>query len=92
MLRNDAWLTGAPEFWSLCAASGVTVIDLPTRFWQQIAEDPATQIPLHVRLLIIGGELVEPRALAKWFQRGGHRPNAGQLLWTDRDDGQRHAA
>jgi non-ribosomal peptide synthetase component F len=52
----------------------VTVVDLPTRFWQLLLDEPSAAIPPCVRLLAIGGEAVEPAALEAWFLRGGHRP------------------
>ncbi|HET7463026.1 MAG TPA: amino acid adenylation domain-containing protein, partial [Longimicrobium sp.] len=74
VLRTDAWLEGAQAFWSRCAESGVTVADLPTRFWQLLLDDPAPAIPPCLRLLAIGGEAVDPAALRAWFARGGYRP------------------
>ncbi|WKB55701.1 non-ribosomal peptide synthetase [Eleftheria terrae] len=74
LLRTDAWLADAPQFWQLCEAHRVTVLDLPTRFWQQMSEDPAQALPPCVRLVIIAGEAVEPRALQRWLERAGHRP------------------
>ncbi|MEO8153227.1 MAG: amino acid adenylation domain-containing protein, partial [Rhizobacter sp.] len=74
VLRSDAWLADAARFWALCAEHGVTVADLPTRFWQSLAEADETTIPDCVRLVVIGGEAVQSRALAAWFARTGHRP------------------
>ena len=52
VLRTDAWLAGAREFWSLCERHGVTVLDLPTQFWSQIIDDPHP-IPVCVRQIIM---------------------------------------
>jgi amino acid adenylation domain-containing protein len=78
VLRSDAWVAGTREFWSLLESGGITVVDLPTRFWSQIVEDQATPIPGHVRLVIIGGEAVEKKVVAKWFGQKGYRPG----LWN----------
>ncbi|WP_438011794.1 amino acid adenylation domain-containing protein [Sorangium sp. So ce321] len=75
VMRTDEWLAGPRTFWALCEAHGVTVVDLPTQFWAQLALDPeGASIPVSVRQVIIGGEAVTERALAAWFARDGHRP------------------
>ncbi|HEX8317852.1 amino acid adenylation domain-containing protein, partial [Longimicrobium sp.] len=74
VLRTEAWLEGAHVFWGRCAENGVSVLDLPTRFWQLLLDEPSAAIPPSVRLLAIGGEAVEPAALRAWFGRDGHRP------------------
>ncbi|HEX9935693.1 MAG TPA: amino acid adenylation domain-containing protein, partial [Longimicrobium sp.] len=74
VLRTEAWLEGAHAFWGRCAENQVTVVDLPTRFWQILLDEPSAAIPPCVRLLAIGGEAVEPAALEAWFRRDGHRP------------------
>jgi amino acid adenylation domain-containing protein len=70
VLRTDAWLADAAEFWRLCAASKISVVDLPTRYWKMLAESAEADIPACVRLVIIGGEAVDRGALAAWFSRG----------------------
>jgi amino acid adenylation domain-containing protein len=74
VLRDDSWLTGAREFWAMCSTMSVTVVDLPTRFWEFVCEEGSFEVPSCVRLIIIGGEVVERRALDRWFQHRGHRP------------------
>ncbi|HST58986.1 MAG TPA: AMP-binding protein, partial [Longimicrobium sp.] len=74
VLRTEAWLEGAHAFWGRCAENGVTVADLPTRFWQLLLDEPSAAVPECVRLLAIGGEAVEPAALQAWFRRDGYRP------------------
>jgi amino acid adenylation domain-containing protein len=77
VLRQD-WLVSAREFWGLLEGRAITVADLPTRLWSQMVEDRAVPIPSKLRLLIIGGEVVEAKALVNWFEREGHRP----ALWN----------
>jgi amino acid adenylation domain-containing protein len=78
VLRGQDWLVSAREFWGLLEGQAITVADLPTRFWGQMVEDRAAPIPSKLRLLIIGGEAVEAKALADWFERDGFRP----ALWN----------
>jgi len=74
VLRTPEWLDSATAFWKLCAASRITVVDLPTKFWQQLARDRATPVPDAVRTTIIGGEAVDPQAILDWLDGPGHRP------------------
>ncbi|HEU4562478.1 MAG TPA: amino acid adenylation domain-containing protein, partial [Longimicrobium sp.] len=74
VLRGEKWIEGARTFWDACARHRVTVVDLPTRFWQLLLDEPSAEVPECVRLLAIGGEAVEPAALEAWFRCGGHRP------------------
>jgi amino acid adenylation domain-containing protein len=74
VLRTSSWLTGAIEFWGLCKRRKITVLDLPTRFWQQLEQDGAVEIPTSIRLIILGGEAVNSTTLAAWFNRRGHLP------------------
>jgi amino acid adenylation domain-containing protein len=78
VLRGQDWLVSAREFWGLLEGRAITVADLPTRLWSQMVEDRAAPIPSKLRLLIIGGEVVEAKALADWFERDGYRP----ALWN----------
>ncbi|HEY0857589.1 MAG TPA: amino acid adenylation domain-containing protein, partial [Albitalea sp.] len=74
VLRDDAWLAGAAEFWPLCERYAISLVDLPTRFWQRMVDDPTVAIPACVRAIIIAGEAVEPAAMRRWLARPGHRP------------------
>ena len=75
VLRSENWLTDASEFWLLCARQNLSVIDLPTRFWQQISNGGTEEdIPRCIRLATTGGELVSQDSLRSWFERRGHRP------------------
>ncbi|MGM9517051.1 amino acid adenylation domain-containing protein, partial [Roseateles sp. DB2] len=73
VLRGDDWLQGAQAFWQRCQVHGVTVADLPLQFWEQLIQQDEP-IPASLRLIIIGGEALNQRALARWWQREGHRP------------------
>ncbi|QDQ29197.1 amino acid adenylation domain-containing protein [Chitinimonas arctica] len=73
VLRSDAWLTDAETFWRLCADHGISVVDLPTQFWTQLAM-AGLPAPACVRQVIIGGEAVGDSALQAWFAGTGRRP------------------
>ncbi|MDH6128762.1 amino acid adenylation domain-containing protein [Kitasatospora sp. GP82] len=61
--------TSVHDLFALVRSKDVTVLDLPTAYWHELvravsADDP---LPGSVRLVVIGGEAVEPGALACWF-------------------------
>ena len=73
VLRTDAWLAGAREFWALCAEHRVSVVDLPAQFFSQTALE-RQPVPASVRCLVSGGEAMSDAALRAWFSADGHRP------------------
>src|SRR5262249_720856 len=58
----------------LCELARISVVDLPTRFWQQMTQDGSLPIPECVRLVIIAGEAFDCAAMQGWLSREGHRP------------------
>ncbi|MFD8728290.1 amino acid adenylation domain-containing protein [Streptomyces sp. NPDC059611] len=50
----------------------LTVLDLPTPYWHQLADDlDAVSWPTGLRLLILGADQVQPTAVAAWRARFG---------------------
>ncbi|MBW4537465.1 MAG: amino acid adenylation domain-containing protein [Pleurocapsa minor HA4230-MV1] len=49
---------------------GMTILDLPTAFWHlltaELEQNPQLQLPESIRLVIIGGEVVNPDKVASW--------------------------
>ncbi|UXA69070.1 amino acid adenylation domain-containing protein [Xanthomonas prunicola] len=66
VLRDDTWLD-TDRFWQHCAQAGITVVDLPTRFWAQLCAQ-SLQIPACVRQVIVGGEALTPAMRQRWLQ------------------------
>jgi amino acid adenylation domain-containing protein/non-ribosomal peptide synthase protein (TIGR01720 family) len=63
-------------FIAFCRAEAITVLDLPTAFWHELAAaltpDDWAQLP-HLRLVIIGGEQAQREPLRAWHERTGGR-------------------
>ncbi|WP_425512945.1 non-ribosomal peptide synthetase, partial [Xanthomonas albilineans] len=66
ILRDDTWLD-TERFWPQCAHAGISVVDLPTRFWAQLCAQ-SLEIPACVRQLIIGGEALTQAMRQHWVQ------------------------
>lgn len=69
VLRSDRWLGSMSGFLNACRQHHITVLDLPTAFWQQLATDIAAQhltVPDTLRLVIIGGEKALSDRLELW--------------------------
>ncbi|CAN1601651.1 amino acid adenylation domain-containing protein [Pseudomonas mediterranea] len=74
VLRSDAWIAGTAAFAALCEQYAISVANLPTVFWQQVARDAHVALPACLRQFMIGGEAVGKQAVSQWFARAGHRP------------------
>jgi amino acid adenylation domain-containing protein len=93
--------TSLPDVLRTPAGRTVTVLDLPTAYWQRLTEmlgDVAW--PEALRLVILGGEQVHAAAVARWRVRFGDRvrlvntygPTEATIVATAVDLGERDAA
>src|SRR5262249_36411631 len=58
VLRDQGVIERPAQFWRNCRDRGVTVLNLPTAYWQVLVTDPAfssSLLPPSLRLLITGG-------------------------------------
>lgn len=62
-----------PDFLSTPLAATLTVLDLPTSFWHELAARDSTRWPPALRLLIIGGEAAHADAVTAWRRAVGPR-------------------
>ncbi len=77
VLRTDDMFSSVAKFLQGCQDWQITVLDLPTAYWQQMtAELEAAKLilPDRLRLVIIGGERVVPEYVKKWQQYVGDFP------------------
>jgi amino acid adenylation domain-containing protein len=75
------WISRSPEqFQRLLREERVTVLSqIPSAFYalmrETLASEPAKEGPLALRYIVFGGDALEPRKLAPWFDRfGDERP------------------
>ncbi|MBE9029045.1 amino acid adenylation domain-containing protein [filamentous cyanobacterium LEGE 11480] len=82
VLRNDDMLSSVEQFVKTCQTWQLTVLDLPTAYWQQLVLELAANrvvLPVSLRLVIIGGERVAPESIKTWQRMVGDAP---QLINT----------
>jgi len=77
VMRPAAMLDGLPTFLQTCQDLRLSVLDLPTAYWHELVryltEADATTPP-GVRLVVIGGEAVQPERLRQWRQQAPSHP------------------
>ena len=69
MLRDDAMLASPADFAAACERRQVTVLDLPTSYWHELAAAVGAgevALPPAVRLVVVGGERILPERVAAW--------------------------
>ncbi len=69
VLRDPAMAGSVGAFLDAVAAKAITVLNLPTAFWHVLVDEMARtgrRLPSAVRLVVVGGEQISPRALAVW--------------------------
>jgi amino acid adenylation domain-containing protein/non-ribosomal peptide synthase protein (TIGR01720 family) len=77
ILRSDEMLSSSAIFLQKCRELQLTVLDLPTAYWQQLVSDLATynlSLPESVRLVIIGGEAATIQSVQTWQTLVGEYP------------------
>jgi amino acid adenylation domain-containing protein len=76
VLRDDEMIASPGHFLDACLEAGVTVLDLPTAYWHELAAAAggAPPLPVALRLIILGGEAVLPERVRGWLAATGPRP------------------
>jgi amino acid adenylation domain-containing protein len=82
VLRTDEMIGPAADFLRHCERLQLTLLDLPTAFWHELAASMQREqlaLPASVRRVIIGGERAVRERLAQWLEAGG---STAQLVNT----------
>ncbi|MBQ1076207.1 amino acid adenylation domain-containing protein [Micromonospora sp. C31] len=75
VLRGDEMLD-VPDLLAGCATHGVTLLDLPTAYWHELAYALSTggvTLPPALRTVVIGGEAALPERVRRWRRAVGDR-------------------
>lgn len=76
VLRQASMLQSMPGFLRACDEQQITVLDLPTAFWHELAfclSRGQASLPPWVRMVIIGGEATQPERIHQWHGAVGNR-------------------
>ncbi len=76
VLRAPGMLRSSADFLAVCAARGITLLDLPTAYWHGLVADlseGAEEWPAAMTRVIVGGERALPERVAAWARRFGGR-------------------
>lgn len=68
-LRNEKCLSSLNDFNHYCEKNQVTVVSLPTAFWHQLNAGPSKLSFNSLRLIILGGEALQPEAVTAYFEQ-----------------------
>ncbi|MEV8598289.1 amino acid adenylation domain-containing protein [Streptomyces griseoviridis] len=74
IIRTDDMTESVPRFLDACARSRVSVLDLPTAYWHEVAYTVSTgaaTLPEDVRTVVIGGEAALPERVERWRKAVG---------------------
>jgi len=85
VLRTVEMMESVPQFLQCCRRDRLTILDLPTAYWHLlVAElmDETLTLPEAVRIVIIGGEAVNPQRVNQWQQMLRRTGCQAQLLNT----------
>jgi len=69
VLRSAERVEAPADFLRRAEERQITVIDLPTAYWHELAASPELRLPERVRLVIVGGEKAEKEALDRWRRK-----------------------
>ena len=75
VFRTDEMLDSIATFLQTCRQWEITLLSLPTAFWNELTEGVNAfdlPLPAALRLVIIGGEKVLPEKLTMWQRRAKH--------------------
>ncbi|HYC89889.1 MAG TPA: amino acid adenylation domain-containing protein, partial [Thermoanaerobaculia bacterium] len=75
VLRPDGPPPVPADFFGFVRSAGVTILDLPTAYWHELADfvghDDARRVPSCVRAVILGGEAASGERFEKWRRAAG---------------------
>ncbi|MFE9469597.1 amino acid adenylation domain-containing protein [Streptomyces griseofuscus] len=74
VVRTDDMTDSVPGFLDTCARLRVSVLDLPTAYWHELAHAVSTgaaALPEGVRTVVIGGEPALPERVERWRESVG---------------------
>lgn len=69
VLREESMIQSIPRFLQACQQKQITILDLPTAFWHELAfclSHQQATLPTSLRMVLIGGEAAHPERIKQW--------------------------
>ena len=69
VLREESMLQSLPRFLKACQQKEISILDLPTAFWHELAfclSNRQASLPTSLRMVLIGGEAAQPERIKQW--------------------------
>lgn len=66
IVRDGEMISTVENFLQKCAEREISVLDLPTAYWNELLLSPTAKFPESIRLVIIGGEKAAPNKVSRW--------------------------
>ena len=93
VLRTESMINSAAEFLRACEKKRITVLNLPTAYWHELAAELNAEdvsLAASMRLVIVGGEKALPERLASWWRhvdqsvqlKNGYGPTEATIVAT----------
>jgi non-ribosomal peptide synthetase component F len=93
VLRTEEMLRSSEDFWQCCQKWQLTVLGIPTAYWHQLASEltPDT-LPIlsKIKLIVIGGEAIQPAKVQQWQTVTGKYSPLPRLLNAYEANGSNH--
>ncbi|EDX86939.1 amino acid adenylation domain protein [Synechococcus sp. PCC 7335] len=75
VLREESMLQSLPHFLKVCQQKDISILDLPTAFWHELAfclSNHQESLPTSLRMVIIGGEAAQSERIKQWHSVVGN--------------------
>ncbi|MCU1348950.1 MAG: non-ribosomal peptide synthetase, partial [Acidobacteria bacterium] len=103
VLRADGPSPAPADFLDIVDAAGITVLDLPTAYWHELADHVADRggraVPSSIRAVVLGGEAASAERFEKWRRVAGdtlllntYGPTEATIIATAYEPGEADAA
>ncbi|REJ44215.1 MAG: amino acid adenylation domain-containing protein [Microcystis flos-aquae TF09] len=83
VLRTEEMLRSSEYFWQCCQKWQLTVLSFPTAYWHQLAAELTLdnlRILSNIKLIVIGGEAIQPAKIQQWQTITGQYSPLPRLL------------
>jgi len=74
LLRTEEWLCAGEAFWNLCQKNRITVLNLPTAFFNELMLHDDFRPAQCIRIISVGGEKLTKKSIRRYYEAPQPRP------------------